>query len=211
MCKSYENDYIEERVNAIKESIHFFSNKCKSEREIWVVKHFLSQLKIEFQDKEIYPSPDEPFDVVFRYARFQIKEILYKNRKRSDEYKELLHKTEKSTSPSDLLEPYQPQMINCANIIPIVVEKVSELQKKYGPSERISIDLLFYFNLQNTHVVDDKFPNVDCCSSKMAGWRSVSVDTGDCAIILHISQYAPNFIRASKGKVHRNPSIWLEK
>lgn len=215
MCKPSESDFIKERVDAIKEAIHFFSNDCQSDTEVWVVRHFLSQLRIEFSDDEITPSSDEPVDVVYRDARFQVKEIMDEDRKRGDENKESLRKAEAATSASEVLEPepYRPpQKMVCANLVPIVAEEASKLQKrKYGPSECMSTDLLFYFNLKDIHVVGDKFPAVDPYSSRMAAWRSVSVVSGDCALVLHVSQSAPGFLKTTKGKVHRNLSVWLDK
>lgn len=205
-----ESDFIKERVDAIKEALHFFSNDCKPDREVWVVRHFLSQLGIEFSNEEIGASSDEPVDVVYSDARFQVKEIMDKNRKRADEYREALRKAETATSASDLIEYYRHQKIACSDIVPIVAEQASKLERKYGPSERMSADLLFYFNLQDIHVVGDMFPAVDAYSSKMAGWRSVSVDSGDCALVLHISQSAPSFLKTAKGKVHRNLSVSLD-
>jgi hypothetical protein len=35
MCKLPESDFIKERVDATKEAIHFISNDCKSDSEIW--------------------------------------------------------------------------------------------------------------------------------------------------------------------------------
>lgn len=205
MCKYSENGFIEERIEAAKEDFRFFSNDCKSVRELWVVKHFLYQLRIEFSNDEISPSSDEPADVVYQEARFQVKEIMNKNRKRNDEYKESLRKAERSTSASDFLEPYRPQKITCSDLVPIVAEQSLKYQRKYGPRERTSTDLLFYFNLQDIHIVGNIFPDVDPYSSKMSGWRSVSVYSGDCALVLHVSLSAPNFLKTSKGKVHRNP------
>jgi len=210
MCKPSESDFIKERVNAIKEAIHFFSNDCKPDREVWVVMHFLSQLRIEFSNEEIDASSDEPADVVYCDARFQVKEIIDKDRKRCDEYRESLRKAETATSASDLLEHYRPQKIACSDIVPIVAEQASKWQRKYGPSECMSTDLLFYFNLQDIHVVGDKFPAVDPYSSRMAAWRSVSVDSGDCALVLHVSQSAPSFLKTAQDKVHRNLSVCLD-
>jgi len=210
MCETTESNFVKKHVDAIKESIHFFSNDCKSDREIWVVRHFLSQLCIEFSNEEIYVSSDEPIDVVYSDARFQVKEIVDKGRKRHDEYRESLQKAEAATSASDLLEPYRPQKIGCSDIVPIVAEQASRWKQKYGPSECMSTDLLFYFNLQDIHIVGDIFPAVDLFSSKMAAWRSVSVYTGDCALVLHVSQSAPSFLKTAKGKVHRNLSVYLD-
>jgi len=210
MCKLPESDFIKERVDAIKEAIHFISNNCKSDREVWVVRHFLSQLCIDFSNEEIHASSDEPVDVVYCDAKFQVKEIYDKGRKRGDEYKESLRKAKTAISASDLLEPYSPQNMTCDDVASIVAKQASEWQQKYGPSECMSTDLLFYFNLQDIHVVGNVLTDVDAYSSKMAAWRSVSVLLGDCAFVLHVSKKAPGFLKTAKGKVHRNPSVCFD-
>ena len=207
MCKFSENDFIKERIDANKEAIHFFSNDCKPDREVWTVRHFLSQLCIEFQDEKIAPSSDEPADVDYCDAKFQVKEIYDNDRKRDDEYKESLRKAEIATSCSDLFEHYSPQKITCDEVASEVVKRASELQqKKYGPSECMSIDLLFYFNRQDTDVVENVLTNIDTYSLEMAAWRSVSVVANDCAFVLHVSEKAPDFLKTAKGKVYCNPS-----
>lgn len=211
MCKHSENDFIKEYIDTLKETIYFFSNKRKPDREVWVVRHFLSQIDIAFSNEEIYASLEEPIDVVYRDARFQVKEIIDENRKRGNENKELLRKAETATSNSDLLETYQPpQAITCPDIVPIVAELALKLQQKYGPNESISTDLIFYFNLQNIYVAGNTFPAIDNYSSKMTAWRSVSSCSNDCALVLYVSQRAPDFLKTAQGKVHRNPSVWLD-
>jgi len=210
MCKLPESDFIKERVDAIKETIHFISNDCKSEREVWVVRHFLSQLCIDFSNEEIHASSDEPVDVVYCDAKFQVKEIYDKGRKRGDEYKESLRKAKIAISASDLFEPYSPQKMICDDVASIVAKLASVWQQKYGPSECMSTDLLFYFNLQDIHIVGNVLTDVDAYSSEMAAWRSVSVFLGDCAFVLHVSEKAPGFLKTAKGKVHRNPSVWFD-
>jgi len=210
MCKHPESDFIKERVDAIKETIHFISNDCKSDREVWVVRHFLSQLCIDFSNEEIHASSDEPVDVVYCDAKFQVKEIYDKGRKRGDEYKESLRKAKIAISASDLFEPYSPQKMICDDVASIVAKLASVWQQKYGPSECMSTDLLFYFNLQDIHIVGNVLTDVDAYSSEMAAWRSVSVFLGDCAFVLHVSEKAPGFLKTAKGKVHRNPSVCFD-
>ena len=210
MCKLPESDFIKERVDAIKEAIHFISNDCKSDREVWIVRHFLSQLCIDFSNEEIHASSDEPVDVVYCDAKFQVKEIYDKGRKRGDEYKESLRKAEIATSASDLLEHYSLQKITCDDVASLVAKRASVWQQKYGPSECMSTDLLFYFNLQDIHVVGNVLTDVDAYSSEMAAWCSVSVFLGDCAFVLHVSEKAPGFLKTAKGKVHRNSSVCFD-
>jgi hypothetical protein len=133
-----------------------------------------------------------------------------KDRRRGDEFKESLRKAETATSASDLLEHYSPQKMVCDDVASIVARQASVLQKKYGPSECMSTDLLFYFNLKDIHVFGNTLTDVDAYSSEMATWRSVSVFSGDCAFVLHVSEKAPGFLKSAKGKIHRNPSVWLD-
>ncbi len=195
---------MKEIVDTTMKSIHFFSNDCKPKREVWVVENFLSQLGIAFSKDQIIKSSDEPVDVIYREARFQVKEIMDEGRRRGDELRELLQKAKIATSLSELSEPYHPQEKSCYDLAYFVTDKAAEWVQKYGPSERMSTDLLFYFNLQDVDVVGDKLPAVATNSSKMATWRSVSVTSGDCGIVVHVSEAAPDFLKTAMGKVHRN-------
>jgi hypothetical protein len=84
---SEEKEFIRERIEAIKESIYYFSNELKPERERWVVDRLLDYIGIERTKDEVKSLNDEPIDVKFRDGCFQVKEILEKDRKRTDEYK----------------------------------------------------------------------------------------------------------------------------
>jgi len=210
MCDVPEGDFIKESIDAVKEALHFFSNKCKPDREKWVVREFLFQLDIVFEKEDVFESRNEPADVDYCDARFQVKEIYDEGRRRCDEYKESLRKAESATSASDLLEPYSYKKIACDEIASRVASWALSLsQKKYGPSECRSTDLLFYFNLEGTHVAGDVLTNtnIETLSSKMVAWRSVSVFAGDCAFVLHTSEQAPDFLKTAKGKIYRKPPI----
>jgi hypothetical protein len=63
------------------------SNSNKPERERRVVRAYLRCLGIPFTDEEIVASPNEPIDVRFRFARFQIRDIVG-NRLRGKEWAE---------------------------------------------------------------------------------------------------------------------------
>ncbi len=207
MCKSSENDLIEKCKEALKKDFRFFSNACKPDREVWVVKHFLLQLGIEFSDEDIHESSDEPVDVNYCDAKFQIKEIMDNNRKRRDEYKESLRKTGTATSYSDLLEHSPlPRRITFDEVVSVIAKQASKWKQKYGPSECMSTDLLFYFNLQDIYMIGNVLANLNTYSSKMAAWRSVSVLSNSCAFVLHVSEDAPDFLKKAKGKVYRKLS-----
>jgi Protein of unknown function (DUF1780). len=85
MCDS-DLDWKEDRIRALKESLAFFSNKEKLSREKWVVRRLLRALHIDFAEEEM-AGAEEPVDVLFRDAKFQVKEILDEGRRRTDEFK----------------------------------------------------------------------------------------------------------------------------
>ena len=57
-----EIEFIKDRIEAIKESIHYFSNEMKPERERWVVNKLLDYLKLDRKQDEVKSSNDEPID-----------------------------------------------------------------------------------------------------------------------------------------------------
>src|SRR6266478_4784422 len=59
-----------------RETVDLLSNKRKPEREQMVVRAFLRCLGVAFEEREILVGPEEPVDITFRTARFQVREIL---------------------------------------------------------------------------------------------------------------------------------------
>jgi len=68
------DDYVESVKNGLLESRKFFGNKNKQEREIWVLREFLSYVLPEFDETKISGSDQEPNDVFYQEYGFQIKE-----------------------------------------------------------------------------------------------------------------------------------------
>ncbi len=69
-----------------------FSNKNKKSREIWVVKKFLDGLGLSYMESELCCSANEPPDIIFRDAKFEIMEKMDEGRRRHKEYKDKLKK-----------------------------------------------------------------------------------------------------------------------
>ena len=104
-----DEEYLEAQRKARAESVEFFRASNKPERERWVVREFLTNLGLVFTDAEVRSPDQDPPDVTFREANFEIKEILSKGRRRHQEYKEGLQKALDAESPSDLVEMYTPR------------------------------------------------------------------------------------------------------
>lgn len=186
----------DDRIRSLKESLAFFSNREKLNREKWTVKRLLRALAIDFNDEEL-AGAEEPVDVSFRDARFQEKEILDKDRRRTDEYKKALEIAEAAKDHSELSELYDPIDISFSEVVQKCYDVAQNLlsQAKYGPLECKNIDLICYFNLINHHVV----PPTDVVTKKI-GFRSLSVVSNRYCAVAYARKDAPTILRDNVGK-----------
>src|SRR5262249_3318362 len=91
---------------ALKESVAFFSSGNKGAIEQWAFTEFLRNLGVTFQEDEItvIPPGQDPPDIIFRHASFEVKEVLDPGRRRHDEYKQALSKAIAANDPIELIE-----------------------------------------------------------------------------------------------------------
>src|SRR5689334_22603145 len=89
-----------ERLEDLRASVDYFAVSNKEERERQTVRELLLNLGTRFRLREIVsvPRAEEPPDVRFRTASFEVKEILDEERERHREYKELLATAERATT-----------------------------------------------------------------------------------------------------------------
>lgn len=194
-------DALNAQIEALRASVKFFSPEMKQERELWVAREFLEYIGISFAPSNLGPSEDEPPDVLYFGARFEIKEILDPKRRRGADYKAALKKAEAAKHPKEMLELYSPRSVTVDEVVAMVVEASSRWKAKYAPAVIRQLDLLFYFNLQETGVFGNQAPRVGvgACSE----WRSISVLGNDCAFVVCANEDAPKFIKSAYGTVFR--------
>lgn len=178
-----EQELISERIKALEASVQFYSNKHKAERELWVVRSFLENLRIPYSDGELTPVNNDPPDVRYKDAEFEIKEILDSGRRRHDEYKKELEKSRYAKSTDEFFKYFKPRNLSISEIFYLCLNEVKELRNKYSPSTRTNTDLLFYVNLRHVmDIVEDPFPNTEGMAKE--GWRSVSFFEGAYKLLL---------------------------
>lgn len=194
-----DREFIDDRIAALKESVKYFGNKNKPERERCVCAEFLSNLRIPFADADIQSPATDPPDVVFADARFEIKEILDPGRKRHDEYKQQLAHAERATDPHELLTLFTPKDITPTEICQRVLETLQELGDRYLAGERSGIDLLFHVNLKHHTLTEGLLP--DLTRLREFGWRSINVLMGWSSFVLYAAEDAPSFLIESSQKV----------
>ena len=187
----------DKHIFSMKEAIEFFGNKNKLQREIWVVKHLLSAFEIKHEDNEVNEA-EEPADVKFRDALFQVKELFPEGRKRNSEYKEKLKKAQEAEKDEELLFKESPSTISFTEIVELCSDYSKMLinSNKYGIKERNNIDLLFYFNyVECTEVPPESYVfNVE-------GFRSISVVGSRYCSVLMVTKNAPEFLKNNLGNI----------
>lgn len=197
-----EEEYIDSVRKDREESVKFFSSDNRAERELWVANEFLSNLGLSFLEKELEHVTDDPPDVRFNKAEFEIKEILDPGRRRHAEFKNALERAKNAKTTQELLENYSPKDIIYTEIYDLVEEAVKKYSSKYSPEVRKTLDLLFYVNLEEVHgYIGAPLPTQDKLQSY--GFRSVSFVMGPLSGVLMINENAPAFLSSGGPRVIR--------
>jgi len=193
-----EAEYLGKLRDHVIETRRIFSEAMKPERERMVCRAFLRCLGVAFSDCEIQAPAQEPVDVIFRSASFQIRELMEPNCKRGDELKEFQQKIAKSSSIEDLMTSYQPPSpMSLSQLAVEVKNALTEKCQKYGRGCN-DLDALVYVNLSDTYLnASSNFP--DLSDLRAQGWRSVSVLFAPYSLVLCATGSAPSFLRASEG------------
>jgi hypothetical protein len=189
--------FIEDMQEALKESVDFFSPKRKKERDIGVGISFLENLGIKFERREVFAPSQDPPDVVFRGAMFEIKEILDPGRLRHKEYKDKLEKAQQVTDPDDLLELYTPLDLTPEDISRLALNQIKTLSRKYDSKTIRNLDLLIYINLIHHHLKKERMTKRSIFSD--CGWRSISALQGWGGLVFYADKSAPEFLREKEG------------
>ena len=176
---------------AREENVRFLSNAGKVERELWVAREFLKNLGINFSEEELVSPPEDPPDVLFRSAQFEIKDVV--DYPRHAEAKRELRIAQDAEKPGDLIEPCIGRDITYTEVVNLIEEKAGHL--KYAPSARPNLDLLFYICLDSPHAFIAK-PRKPLEGLASLGYRSISLLMGRSSIVLVASSNTPEILRS---------------
>lgn len=202
ISKRLSKRFLEDRRRGLKESIEYFSAKNKPERERWVCLTFLENLGIEFDETEVVSPDDDPPDVVFRDARFEIKDVLDPGRHRHTDYKDELRKALETPDPQDLLRQFTPKDITPLQVGDRILTELKRLDDHYAPSVRANLDLLFYVNLIEHFLKVGPMPMTTTFSP--FGWRSISAILGWGSLVFFAAVGAPSLLQSRVGTLtHR--------
>ncbi len=204
--------HLQSTIRGIQASLDDFGagEAKKRRRERWVVEHFLSGLGLTFKPAEIEQPHEDPPDVRFHGAAFEVKEIQPPGRRRGDEYRQQLERATRAISSDQLLEQFTPQSLPIAEAFRLIMEQTQELaaRKYVTATDRGRLDLLFYLNLGLAEAWDiEDGVRPDLVPLAIEGWRSVSFLHGSrTAFVMHASDSAPAFLRSNQGQLNGSAS-----
>jgi hypothetical protein len=195
-CTPEEASLLADMKRAWAEQAHFFSNRGKAEREHWVVKEFLSRLRLSFHATELRSHPQaSEVDVEFRDALFQIKEITDPNLRRGEEVSATYRRVMAAQTLQDTVGPgFVYDVPPPVNGYELLLESAEQLgnDPRYR-NRKASLDLLFY--VTRTRAAPVSAENVGSLEIARIGWRSVSCLFGQTATVLYAAADAPTFLR----------------
>ncbi len=182
------DDYVKSVKEGLEESVKFFENKNKQEREKWVLREFLSYLPVEFEDSHIKGSDAEPNDVFYKEFGFQVKEVQTEGRKRGKEYKDKLQSISEETRPDDLTEQYSPTHITLNESLSGVVSELARHREEKYSNNTGHMNVLVYLNLSDTTYTSGQV-DLSVISDELDCWKSVSLVANNCAIVLRCNDH----------------------
>ena len=200
-----DDEFIKERIASLEESVEYFGDAYKAERERWVVQTFLENLNIHHSEEDVTSPDQDPPDVVALGGAFEVKEILDPGRKRHKEFKDELERVKDISDPQYLLTPFRPKDSSITEIYQRCLEEASKLNLKYAPKDRKSMDLLFYVNLKHIFGVKEE-PYPDVSDIRNCGWRSVSFVKGQIACCFYAGELAPEWLQQAAGSIRHK--VW---
>lgn len=192
---------IQRSIEGLRESVDCFApGKDRNFRlERIVVESFLRGIGASPLEGELV-SGEEPVDVRYGRARFQVKAVYDDGRKMHKDYKDKLRIAEQAFFLSELSESYSPRDATFPEIVEEVMRVVFKHGSKYSAEERAALDMLVYVNLLHLGRIKPG-PLPDLSSLENEGWRSVSFTWGlNASCVLLACSTAPEFIRAAHGR-----------
>jgi hypothetical protein len=210
MMDRKEREYIQKlRVHAV-ETVLFFSNSNKADRERCACAAFLRCLGLDFSAKDLVAvsQKESPPDVIFRSARFEVSEVLGKGQKRHHEAKVRAGCLMNAESIDDTLVPFPPRIpLKYADVFKHINEVLAKKAAHYGTKVCSKLDALTYMDIPYTFLVTTS-PLSRNAPLQKQGWRSVSFIMPPHSHVLYASDSAPDFLRDLAGLTKQEWNDW---
>ena len=197
-----DSDYLRLLTSQAEQANAFLSNARKWERERWVCQRLLQGLNIAYHTNDFTQAGQEPPDVLFRDARFEVFFVLDEGRRLNDEWREELQRRRSAYSLSQLVRrEARPKRIPASKLLqrlgPTLHKKATNYQER--GIDLGQLDIIAFSSLKREVLdLNSHFPPPT--DDLRQGWRSLSVVGPTFARVLFAQPDAPDFLRSNLGR-----------
>lgn len=197
-----DSDYLRLLTSQAEQANAFLSNARKWERERWVCERLLQGLNITYRDDEFTPAGQEPPDVLFRDASFEVFFVLDEGRRLNDEWREELQRRRSAFSLSQLVRrEARPKRIRAPELLQRLAPTLRKKAHNYHERglDLGELDIIAFASLKReTLDLNSHFPPPT--EFLRQGWRSLSLVGPTFARVLFAHPDAPDFLRNNLGR-----------
>jgi len=197
-----DSDYLRLLTSQAEQANAFLSNARKWERERWVCQRLLQGLNIPYHSEDFTQASQEPPDVLFGEARFEVFFVLDEGRRLNDEWREELQRRRSAYSLSQLVRrEARPKRIPANKLLQRLGPTLRKKAKNYQERD---IDLgqldIVAFSSLKREVLDLNSHFPPPTEYLRQGWRSLSLVGPTFARVLFAQPDAPDFLRNNLGR-----------
>lgn len=197
-----DSDYLRLLTHQAEQANAFLSNARKWERERWVCERLLQALNVSHRLEEFSAAEQEPPDVLFREASFEVFFVLDEGRRLTEEWRAELERRRSAFSLSQLVKrEAKPRRIGAAELQALLAPTLRK--KAHNYSERGldlgELDMLAFVSLKRA-VADFNSHFPPPTEFLRQGWRSLSLVGPTFARVLFAHPDAPEFLRSNLGR-----------
>ncbi|EPJ85311.1 hypothetical protein AFK24_27230 [Pseudomonas syringae] len=197
-----DSDYLRLLTIQAEQANAFLSNARKWERERWVCQRLLQGLNIPHRNEDFAAAGQEPPDVLFRDACFEVFFVLDEGRRLNDEWREELARRRSAFSLSQLVRrEAKPKRIPA----PELLQRLGPTLRKKAHNYRErgldlgELDIIAFASLKREVLdLNSHFPPPT--EYLRQGWRSLSLVGPTFARVLFAHPGAPDFLRTNLGR-----------
>ncbi|MCK6251106.1 DUF1780 domain-containing protein [Pseudomonas fragi] len=197
-----DSDYLRLLTIQAEQANAFLSNARKWERERWVCQRLLQGLNIPYHSEDFLQAGQEPPDVLFGDARFEVFFVLDEGRRLNDEWRAELQRRRSAYSLSQLVRrEARPKRIPASKLLqrlgPTLHKKATNY--KVRDIDLGQLDIIAFSSLKREVLdLNSHFPPPT--EYLRQGWRSLSLVGPTFARVLFAQPDAPDFLRNNLGR-----------
>ena len=197
-----DSDYLRLLTVAAEQANAFLSNARKWERERWVCQRLLQGLNIPYHSEDFLQAGQEPPDVLFGDARFEVFFVLDEGRRLNDEWRAELQRRRSAYSLSQLVRrEARPKRIPASKLLqrlgPTLHKKATNYKER--DIDLSQLDIIAFSSLKREVLdLNSHFPPPT--EYLRMGWRSLSLVGPTFARVLFAQPDAPDFLRNNLGR-----------